>query len=104
MEDFQTELLKPVFLFVLGFIMGVIKAFLRKSPLSKKEEFIEYHKYLKKPVIWGFIIMFAIVVIFGFPLNENKIEVIQKAVIAGLYASAGIYIFMIWGANLIRGY
>lgn len=103
MADFLTEVSKPLFIFLVGALIGVVKAWLRKSPISKKEEFLNYHRYLKKPVIWTFITMFLIFLLIGLGVNPDKTEVFQRALIYGLYASAAIYIFMIWGANLIKG-
>lgn len=66
MDNFPEELSKPLMLIIFTFLIGVVKAFLRKSPLSKKDELIKYHQYLKKPVILGFAMMFFLVFILGF--------------------------------------
>ena len=103
MESFLQELIKPFILFGIGFLIGLAKAHLRKSPLSKKEELIRYHNYLKKPVFWSFVAMFTIFLVLGIAASGNPLEVFKKSLLAGLYTSAAIYVFMIWGANLIRG-
>ena len=102
MDNFTRQLFLVVFLFVIGFAKGLINAYTRKSPLSKKGEMINYHKYLAKPVMWSFIIGFILFLLLGFTVNKDYVEVAKKSLLAGLYASAGIYVFMIWGANLIR--
>jgi len=99
---FLLELSKPFFVFVIGFLMGIVKAIIRKSPISKKQEFINYHKYLFKPVVWTFIVTFVVFLLIGLGVGSNKIEVVQKSLIAGFYGMAATYVFMIWGANLIR--
>lgn len=103
MDDFLTELAKPFFIFLFGALIGIIKAWLRKSPISKKEEFLNYHRYLKQPVIWTFIVMFLIFLLIGLGVNPDKVAVLKRSLIAGLYASAALYVFMIWAANLLKG-
>ena len=102
MEDFWSELPKPFFLFFWGLLIGFLRARRRKTPLARKEEFIRYHQYLKKPVIWSFITMFCIVLLIGVFVNDDFLEVTGRAILAGLYTCAALYVFMIWGANLIR--
>ncbi len=102
MDNFHLEVLKPILLILFGFVIGVVKAFIRKTPLSNKEEIINFHKHLAKPVCYGFLTIFILLLIGGFFVNDNLVEVFQKALLFALYTSAAIYIFMIWGANLIR--
>jgi hypothetical protein len=102
MEDFLQQLLGPVFLLAIGLASGYLKAFSRDSPLAKPGEFIQYIKRLSKPAIWAFVSMFAIVFIFGAIVNNDYLEVLQKAIVAGLYTTGVVFIFMIWGANLLR--
>lgn len=102
MEDFTRHLFTGFFLFVFGFVLGVLKAYLRGSVLSSKEELISYHQYLKKPVFWTFVAMFVLVVVFGLLGGGELIPVLQIATAGGLYSSGGIYLFMIWGANMVR--
>ena len=102
MENFLPAIGKALLIFLIGFILGIIKAYLRKSPISKKEEFIRYHQYLKKPVLWSFVAMFSLALIFGFLMETDIVTSLQKATVAGLFTAGGIYVFMIWGANLIR--
>ncbi|MBK6901481.1 MAG: hypothetical protein IPH04_01370 [Saprospirales bacterium] len=102
MENFFGLLLSAFLLFVIGFLTGVVKAYIRKSPISKKEQLIQYHRHIKTPVFWSFVAMFLLVLLFGLLMKVEFIPLLQKATIAGLFTSGGIYIFLIWGANLIR--
>jgi hypothetical protein len=102
MEDFLKELIGPLFLLAIGVALGYLRAHAKNSPLAKPGEFIKYLKSLYKPAIWSFVSMFAIVFIFGAFVNDNYLEVLQKAVIAGLYTIGVVFIFMIWGVNLLR--
>jgi len=102
MNDFPQNLLIPLGIFLLGGISAYIKAHLQRSPLSKTGAFLEYHRFLKKPVFWSFVAMFVLFVALGFSVNPDKVEVLQKSLMAGLCAAAGCYGIMLWGANLIR--
>jgi len=107
-NDFIADVSKPILLFFLGLVIGTIKAYIFRTPLSKKGELIKYQKYLIKPVFWTFVAMFSLFIIIGIAVQnsysdiEKYVEVLQKSLIAGLYASAGVYVFMLWSANLIR--
>jgi ABC-type dipeptide/oligopeptide/nickel transport system permease component len=102
MDDFLSQLLKPIFIFIIGLLIGIFKAYTKQSVLSRKGELLSYHQYLKKPVFWTFLIMFILVVLLGFGMQMDIIEIFQKALITGLYAAGAVYIFMIWGANLTK--
>jgi len=102
MENFTNTLLYAILIFALFFLSGIFKAYIRKSPLSEKGEYIKYHKYLAKPVFWSFVAMFALVFGFGWLADSDLTQVAQKATVAGLYTALCVYGFMIWGANLIR--
>ncbi|MCB0636278.1 MAG: hypothetical protein KDC54_06655 [Lewinella sp.] len=102
MEDFPKLLLAGLFLFLFWFVVVIIKAYLRNSPLSRKEELIKYHRYLVKPVGWSFVAMFVLVLLFGVLMSKDWLAVLQRATVAGWLTAGGIYVFMIWGANLIR--
>ncbi len=102
MDNFTTILLYGLLLFVVFFLSGVFKAYMTKSPLSEKEELIKYHKYVAKPMFWTFIVMFAMVFGLGWLADSDLIQVAQRATIAGLYTALCVYVFMIWGANLIQ--
>ena len=102
MENFLQDLLGPLIVLTLGLLSGYLKAYTRNTPLAKPGEFIKYIQSLYKPAFWAFVSMFAIVFIFGAFVNDNYLEVLQKAIIAGLYTSVVVFIYMIWGANLLR--
>jgi len=46
--------------------------------------------------------MFAIVLIFGAAVNDDYLEVLQKAITADLYTTSVVFLFMIAGANFLR--
>lgn len=102
MNNFIQDVVAALFFFLIGFIIGVIKAYLSNSPISKTEEIINYHHYLKWPVFWSIVSMFFLIFIFGLLMNSDLNQVLQKATIASLYTGGAVYIFMIWGANLIK--
>jgi len=102
MENFTSTLFFAILLFAVFFLSGIFKAYIWKSPLSEKGEYMKYHKYLAKPVFWSFVAMFALVFGFGWLADSDLTQVAQKATVAGLYTALAVYAFMIWGANLIR--
>lgn len=102
MTDFLKELLGPVFILAIGLLTGYLRAYARNTPLADFKEFISYIKSLYKPAFWAFVSMFVIVLIFGAFVNDDYIEVFQKAFIAGLYTAVVVFIFMIAGANFLR--
>lgn len=102
MENFLNDLIGPFVILAIGLVSGYLKASSRNTPLSKPGEFLKYIKSLYKPAFWAFVSMFAIVFIFGAFVNDDYLEVLHKAIIAGLYTSGVVFIFMIWGANLLR--
>jgi hypothetical protein len=102
MGNFLKELIGPLFLLATGLASGYLRALAKNSPLAKPSEFFKYLRSLYKPAIWAFVSMFAIVFIFGAFVNDNYLEVLQKAVIAGLYTIGVVFVFMIWGVNLLR--
>jgi hypothetical protein len=48
MDDFLSQLLKPIFIFIIGLLIGIFKAYTKQSVLSRKGELLSYHQYLKK--------------------------------------------------------
>lgn len=102
MDNFADALLYAFFIFALLFLSGIFKAYIRKSPLSDKGEYLKYHKYLMKPAFWTFVAMFALVFGLGWLADSDLTQVAQKATVAGLYTTLCVYGFMTWGANLMR--
>lgn len=100
MDNFTTILLYGLLLFAVFFLSGILKAYVRKSPLSEKGALIKHHKYMAKPIFWTFAIMFALVFGLGWLADSDLTQVAQRATIAGLYTALCVYIFMMWGANL----
>lgn len=102
MGNFWAEIWLPFFILLVGTAAGMLRAYIYKTPLAQKGEFVNYIRFMKKPVLWSFIVMFLLFFLLGLTVNNDKVAVFQKSFLAGLYAASGIFIMMIWGANLIR--
>ncbi len=102
MENFWVEIWLPFFILIAGTAVGLLRAYIYKTPLAQKGEFANYVRFMKKPVFWSFVVMFLLFFLLGLTVNSDKVAVFQKSLLAGLYAASGVFVIMIWGANLIR--